>query len=95
MNSRSIQEAEEPKRDFVSDTEFYSVVGGSAAKKGTYTATLTLQDGYKWADGSTAPQTVEYSVSTPVMTYVIIAAVCVIAAALAAVLIWEKVKQKK
>lgn len=77
------------------DTDFYTVDGGSAAKKGTYTATLTLRDGCKWTDGSTAPRTVEYSVSTPVMTYVIIAAVCVIAAALAVVLIWKKAKQKK
>lgn len=77
------------------DTEFYTVAGGSAAKKGTYTATLTLRDGYKWADGSTEPRTVEYSVLTPVMTYVIIAVVCVIVAALAAVLIRKKVNLKK
>ena len=77
------------------DTDFYTVDGGSAAKKGTYTATLTLRDGYKWADGTAAPQMVEYSVSTPVMTYVIIAAACVIVAALVAVLICKKAKQKK
>lgn len=78
------------------DTDGYTVAGGSAAQKGTYTATLTLRDGYRWTDGSAAPRTVEYTVSTPVMTYVIIAAACVIvvAAVLAAVLLRKKAKQK-
>ena len=41
----------------------YTVTNGSAINAGTYTATLTLNKGFKWADGSTAPKTVTWKIA--------------------------------
>jgi hypothetical protein len=41
----------------------YTVKDGSAINAGTYTATLTLNKGFKWADGSTAPKTVTWKIA--------------------------------
>ena len=41
----------------------YTVTNGSAINAGTYTATLTLNKGFKWADGSTAPKTVTWEIA--------------------------------
>ena len=40
----------------------YTVTNGSAINAGTYTATLTLNKGFKWADGTTAPKTVTWKI---------------------------------
>ena len=41
----------------------YTVKNGSAINAGTYTATLTLNKGFKWADGSTEPKTVTWEIA--------------------------------
>lgn len=41
----------------------YTVKNGSAINAGTHTATLTLNKGFKWADGSTAPKTVTWEIA--------------------------------
>ena len=41
----------------------YTVENGSAINAGTHTATLTLNKGFKWADGSTAPKTVTWEIA--------------------------------
>ena len=41
----------------------YTVTNGSAINAGTHTATLTLNKGFKWADGSTAPKTVTWEIA--------------------------------
>ena len=41
----------------------YTVTNGSAINAGTYTATLTLNKGFKWADGSTEPKTVTWKIA--------------------------------
>ncbi len=41
----------------------YTVTNGSAINAGTYTATLTLNKGFKWKDGSTAPKTVTWEIA--------------------------------
>ena len=41
----------------------YTVSKGSATNAGNYKATLSLKDGYKWADGTTSPKTVSYSIA--------------------------------
>ena len=41
----------------------YTVKNGSAINAGTYTATLTLNKGFKWADGSTEPKTVTWEMA--------------------------------
>ncbi len=41
----------------------YTVANGSAINAGTHTATLTLNKGFKWADGSTAPKTVTWEIA--------------------------------
>ena len=40
----------------------YTVTNGSAINAGTHTATLTLNKGFKWADGSTEPKTVTWKI---------------------------------
>ena len=41
----------------------YTVKNGSAINAGTHAATLTLNKGFKWADGSTAPKTVTWEIA--------------------------------
>ena len=41
----------------------YTVTNGSAIDAGTHTATLTLNKGFKWADGSTEPKTVTWEIA--------------------------------
>ena len=41
----------------------YTVKNGSAINAGTHTATLTLNKGFKWADGSTEPKTVTWEIA--------------------------------
>ena len=41
----------------------YTVTNGSAINAGTHTATLTLNKGFKWADGSTEPKTVTWEIA--------------------------------
>ena len=44
-------------------TEAYTVGGGRERSAGTYIATLHLQFGYKWSDGTTEDKTVEWSIA--------------------------------
>lgn len=44
-------------------TEAYTVGGGRERSAGTYIATLHLQFGYKWPDGTTEDKTVEWSIA--------------------------------
>ena len=41
----------------------YALVGNVATNAGSYTATATPEDGYVWADGTTAAQTIEWSIA--------------------------------
>lgn len=41
----------------------YTVTNGSAINAGTHTATLTLNKGFKWADGSTEPKKVTWEIA--------------------------------
>ena len=41
----------------------YTVTNGSAINAGTHTATLTLNKGFKWSDGSTEPKTVTWEIA--------------------------------
>ena len=41
----------------------YTVTNGSAINAGTHTATLTLNKGFKWTDGSTEPKTVTWKIA--------------------------------
>ena len=41
----------------------YTVTNGSAINAGTHTAPLTLNKGFKWADGSTEPKTVTWEIA--------------------------------
>jgi hypothetical protein len=44
------------------------VSNGKAKDAGSYTATVTLEDGYEWPDGKTAPKTVRWTISKAVLT---------------------------
>ena len=46
----------------------YTVTGGTATDAGDYTATLTLNEGYKWADGSTGAISKSYKVAQAALT---------------------------
>ena len=48
--------------------EGYAVSNGKARDAGSYTATVTLEDGYEWSDGKTAPKTVRWTISKAVLT---------------------------
>ena len=41
----------------------YALVGNVETNAGSYTATATPEDGYVWADGTTAAQTIEWSIA--------------------------------
>ena len=41
----------------------YTVENGTGVGAGTYTATLTLNKGFKWTDGTTAPKTVTWEIA--------------------------------
>ena len=47
----------------VPETEAYVVYGGTERSAGTYIATLRLQFGYKWLDGTTEDKKVEWSIA--------------------------------
>ncbi|MCR5294710.1 MAG: M60 family metallopeptidase [Lachnospiraceae bacterium] len=47
-----------------SDTEAYTVDNGVAFDAGTFTATLTLNEGYQWADGTSEPLERKYFVAS-------------------------------
>lgn len=49
-------------------TEAYAVEGGSATDAGDYGATLTLAQGYEWADGTTEPKTIAWSIAQATLT---------------------------
>lgn len=40
----------------------YTVTNGKAINAGTYTATVSLEEGMKWADGTTEDKTIEYEI---------------------------------
>ncbi|MBO4568721.1 MAG: leucine-rich repeat protein [Candidatus Methanomethylophilaceae archaeon] len=48
--------------------EGYAVSNGKAKDAGSYTATLTLKDGYEWSDGKTTSKTVKWTISKAVLT---------------------------
>lgn len=41
----------------------YAVTGNVATNAGSYTATLTVAEGYVWSDGSTSPKSVKWSIA--------------------------------
>ncbi|MDO4501662.1 MAG: hypothetical protein Q4D06_00620 [Coriobacteriia bacterium] len=41
----------------------YTVAGGTRTSAGSYTATLTLAEGYAWADGTLGPKSVKWTIS--------------------------------
>jgi hypothetical protein len=45
----------------------YTITGHKATAAGTYTATATLREGYKWADGSVDDVTIEWSIDMGVV----------------------------
>ena len=45
----------------------YTITGHKATAAGTYTATATLKEGYKWADGSVDDVTIEWSIDMGVV----------------------------
>ncbi|MBO4568503.1 MAG: leucine-rich repeat protein, partial [Candidatus Methanomethylophilaceae archaeon] len=47
--------------------EGYAVANGKAKDAGSYTATLTLNDGYVWSDGETTSKTIKWSISKAVL----------------------------
>ena len=47
----------------VVEGEGYTVADGTATDAGFYKATATLEEGYAWADGTTGPKTVEWSIA--------------------------------
>ena len=50
----------------VAAADGYTVEGGSATHAGTYTATVTLAEGYAWEDGTTDAITIEYTIAADV-----------------------------
>lgn len=55
-------------RTGVTAGEGYELADNTATDAGSYTATATLKEGYKWDDGTTAPKTIAWSIAqkTPV-----------------------------
>ncbi len=43
-------------------TQGFTLTGEKAADAGVHTATATLKDGYVWADGTTGPKSIEYTI---------------------------------
>ncbi len=52
----------------VESNDGYTVTGGTAIEPGTYTATVTLNDGYIWADADTNSITITWSIAKPTPT---------------------------
>ena len=53
----------------VPESKAYSCSGDASAKNcGTYSATLALNSGYVWEDGTTEPKTVEWSIAKKTLT---------------------------
>ncbi len=50
------------KQTAYEDTDAYTVSKAQGKNVGTYTATLTLKDGYKWSDGTTDSKSVEWKI---------------------------------
>ena len=46
----------------------YTITGNTATNAGTYTATATLEKGYKWDDGTTADKTISWEISKATLT---------------------------
>ena len=44
-------------------SEGYTLTGNTATDAGTYEATATLADGYKWSDDTTEPKTISWSIA--------------------------------
>ncbi len=47
----------------VAEGEGYTLSGNTATKAGTYKATATLKDNYVWADGTSEPKVIEWSIA--------------------------------
>lgn len=45
------------------------VTGGTATNAGSYRATVSLQDGYRWSDGSTGSKTVSWSIAKAIQSH--------------------------
>ena len=52
----------------VAASKAYKLTGATAKDAGTYTATATLNEGYEWADGTTAPRSVTYTIAKAKLT---------------------------
>ena len=52
----------------VAASKAYTLTGATAKDAGIYTATATLNEGYEWADGTTAPKTVTYTIAKAKLT---------------------------
>ncbi|MBO5599599.1 MAG: hypothetical protein J5897_00985, partial [Candidatus Methanomethylophilus sp.] len=52
----------------IASSEGYTVVNGSAIDSGKHTATVTLNEGYVWSDGSFATKEIEWEISPAVLT---------------------------
>ena len=52
----------------VAASKAYKLTGATAKDAGTYTATATLNEGYEWADGTTAPKSVTYTIAKAKLT---------------------------
>ena len=52
----------------VAASKAYTLTGATAKDAGTYTATATLNEGYEWADGTTAPKTITYTIAKAKLT---------------------------
>lgn len=46
----------------------YTLTGNTATDAGNYTATATLEDGYVWADTTTAPKSINWSIAKATVT---------------------------
>ena len=46
----------------------YTLTGHTGTNAGTYTATATLDSGYCWLDGTTAPKQIFWSIASPAVT---------------------------
>ena len=53
----------EEQAGIVADADACIVEGGSATAVGRYTATVSLNEGYVWQDGTTEPKQVEWSIT--------------------------------
>ena len=52
----------------IMENEGYTAAGNTATDAGSYSATLTLKPGFRWADGTSGQKTVPWSISKAVLT---------------------------